>query len=113
MLEQLISTRNKPEPTFCSDDNHADLACRILINTPGSGNTKLLLELLCVSWGMYFVCMPFELGSNDLHMAMTTKLESLHGYFHRVLPTGQEGTVSSQTLLKINRYAARWQFSLV
>jgi hypothetical protein len=41
----------------------------VLINTSGSGKTRLLLEGLCRRWGFYFVARPDSVGtgSGDLH----------------------------------------------
>ncbi|KAF9258692.1 hypothetical protein L218DRAFT_1063149, partial [Marasmius fiardii PR-910] len=45
---------------------------RLLINTPGSGKTRTILEALCHDWGFYFVCRDPEIdhiGSRDLIQA--------------------------------------------
>jgi len=38
---------------------------RILINTAGSGKTRLLLDGLCQRWGFYFAADEREIGSED------------------------------------------------
>ena len=45
---------------------------RVLINTSGSGKTRLLLEGLCRQWGFYFVAKQdtTTIGSNDLWSVM-------------------------------------------
>ncbi|KAL1719917.1 hypothetical protein EV715DRAFT_162445, partial [Schizophyllum commune] len=39
-----------------------------LCNVSGSGKTRLLLEGLCLHWGLYFTCLrdPLSIGSDDL-----------------------------------------------
>jgi hypothetical protein len=38
---------------------------RLLLNTSGSGKTRLLLDGLCHRWGFYFVADENEVGSED------------------------------------------------
>ncbi|KAK7029502.1 hypothetical protein VNI00_014535 [Paramarasmius palmivorus] len=54
----------------------------LLLNTSGSGKTRLLLEGLCLHWGLYFTCANDpSIASNDLFNAM-----------HRGFP--QEGLIT-------------------
>ena len=54
---------------------------RVLINTSGSGKTRLLLEGLCREWGFYFVAKQdtTRIGSNDLWSVMD-ELDDSHDY---------------------------------
>ena len=51
---------------------------KILCNTSGSGKTRLLLEGLCLNWGLYFTAetQPEGVGSEDLEFV----LRSLHDF---------------------------------
>jgi hypothetical protein len=45
--------------------------CSTLINTSGSGKTRILLEGLCHRWGFYYTCLDGDgIGSNDLANAL-------------------------------------------
>jgi hypothetical protein len=54
---------------------------RILINTSGSGKTRLLLEGLCRQWGFYFVAKPNStgIGSHDLWQ-IVSDFSIVHNY---------------------------------
>ena len=59
----------------------------ILVNTSGSGKTRLLLEGLCQSWGFYFTSFVDSslLGSGDIQNAIQTAIPH-DSHFHPVLP---------------------------
>ena len=59
----------------------------ILVNTSGSGKTRLLLEGLCQSWGFYFTSFVDSslLGSGDIQNAIQTTIPH-DSHFHPVLP---------------------------
>lgn len=60
---------------------------RFLVNTSGSGKTRLLLEGLCVNWGFYFTSLVDSslLGSSDVQNSIQTHVPDSSS-FRRVLP---------------------------
>ena len=60
---------------------------RFLVNTSGSGKTRLLLEGLCVNWGFYFTSLVDSslLGSSDVQNSIQTHVPD-SSRFRRVLP---------------------------
>jgi hypothetical protein len=82
--------------------------CRIFVNTSGAGKTRLLLEGLARTWGMYFVCEPMDLGSRDLYFALMTQIESEAG-FKRDLSRVTHELLDLQ--VKINCLIAQRRFS--
>ncbi|KAJ6490770.1 hypothetical protein C8R47DRAFT_459029 [Mycena vitilis] len=67
-------------------DDYQNVKDHILINTSGSGKTRLLLEGLCKNWGLYFTSLvdPHRHGSYDLQNAIIAI--GLHPEFTEVLP---------------------------
>ena len=60
---------------------------RFLVNTSGSGKTRLLLEGLCVNWGFYFTSLVDSslLGSSDVQNSIQTHVPDSSS-FRRILP---------------------------
>ena len=60
---------------------------RFLVNTSGSGKTRLLLEGLCVNWGFYFTSLVDSslLGSSDVQNSIQTHVPDSSKFRH-VLP---------------------------
>ena len=60
---------------------------RFLVNTSGSGKTRLLLEGLCVNWGFYFTSLVDSslLGSSDVQNGIQKHVPESSS-FRRVLP---------------------------
>ena len=60
---------------------------RFLVNTSGSGKTRLLLEGLCENWGFYFTSLVDSslLGSSDVQNSIQTHVPDSSS-FRRVLP---------------------------
>lgn len=80
------------------------------MNTQGSGKTRLVLEALCVRWGLYFVCQKTDYGSSDLHLSVTQRL--FHNiYFQTLLPEASDEEYAIRR--DINHAIATRQASLV
>ncbi|KAJ7171914.1 hypothetical protein C8R46DRAFT_1215790 [Mycena filopes] len=77
----------------------------IVINTSGSGKTRLLLEGLCLFWGLYFTSLvdSHQHGSYDLENAIAAISE--HPGFTEILP--REMSAQHQKQLKQNQTIAR------
>ncbi|KAG6847510.1 hypothetical protein H0H93_007661, partial [Arthromyces matolae] len=58
----------RDEPTDIFYATSTSVKDVILLNTSGSGKTRLVLEGLCRQWGFYFTCKrnPDEVGSSDI-----------------------------------------------
>ncbi|KAJ4492314.1 hypothetical protein C8R41DRAFT_951846, partial [Lentinula lateritia] len=53
---------------------------KIFVNTSGAGKTRLVLEHLCSSWGLYFSCHDdSHVGSEDVPSAMSNIRDALFG----------------------------------
>ncbi|KAJ7108407.1 hypothetical protein C8R43DRAFT_1162224 [Mycena crocata] len=80
----------------------------VLVNTSGSGKTRLLFEGLCREWGLYFTAVKdtSRLGSRDI--SETVDALPQHDNFSSTLPTQSE-ELSEQ--LKINHLEAHRHFS--
>ncbi|KAJ3898795.1 hypothetical protein F5879DRAFT_811985 [Lentinula edodes] len=60
---------------FTKHPNH-----KIFVNTSGAGKTRLVLEHLCSSWGLYFSCHDdSHVGSEDVPSAMSNIRDTLFG----------------------------------
>ncbi|KAJ7141998.1 hypothetical protein C8R46DRAFT_920591 [Mycena filopes] len=66
--------------------NTASIAHQFLINTSGSGKTRLLLEGLCKHWGIYLTAKRDTLdhGSNDMGNIIDTILPDTPGFTERL-----------------------------
>ncbi|KAL0569135.1 hypothetical protein V5O48_012836 [Marasmius crinis-equi] len=64
-----------------------------LLNTSGSGKTRLLYEGLCENWGLYFTSIvdTTYLGSRDLEYAIRSELPRLAGFAQVVIPENFDG----------------------
>ncbi|KAJ3505936.1 hypothetical protein NLJ89_g7152 [Agrocybe chaxingu] len=73
-----------------------------LVNTSGSGKTRLLLEGLCENWGFYFTSLVDSslLGSSDIQNSIQTHVPD-SDKFRRVLPPA--GSAGYDSALKVNR----------
>ena len=82
---------------------------RFLVNTSGSGKTRLLLEGLCENWGFYFTSLVDSslLGSSDVQNSIQTHVPDSH-QFRRILPP--MGSPGYDTALKANRDIANRVF---
>ncbi|KDR71862.1 hypothetical protein GALMADRAFT_281689 [Galerina marginata CBS 339.88] len=76
-----------------------------LVNTSGSGKTRLLLEGLCENWGFYFTSLVDSslLGSSDVQNSIQTHVPDSPGFRHVLPPAGSTGY---QAALKTNREIA-------
>ena len=76
-----------------------------LVNTSGSGKTRLLLEGLCENWGFYFTSLVDSslLGSSDIQNSIQTHVPDAKG-FRRVLPPA--GSAGYDAALRANREIA-------
>lgn len=84
------------------------LYCRFLVNTSGSGKTRLLFEGLCRHWGIYFTSVDDTsgLGSTDL-------LTAFSGRFLSLTPDSFLPDIDSpsfETVLERHRTAAKRTF---
>lgn len=81
---------------------------RFLVNTSGSGKTRLLFEGLCQHWGMYFTSVVDSsgLGSTDLVTMFSRRFRGLTGASY--LPDIQ--SPSFQMVLERHRIAAKRTF---
>ncbi|CAA7263844.1 unnamed protein product [Cyclocybe aegerita] len=73
-----------------------------LVNTSGSGKTRLLLEGLCENWGFYFTSLVDSslLGSSDIQNSIQTHVPD-SDKFRRILPPA--GSAGYGSALKANR----------
>ncbi|KIM37392.1 hypothetical protein M413DRAFT_20297 [Hebeloma cylindrosporum] len=80
-----------------------------LVNTSGSGKTRLLLEGLCENWGFYFTSLVDSslLGSSDVQNSIQTHVPDSPG-FRPVLPPA--GSAGYDVALKANREIASRNF---
>ncbi|KJA20635.1 hypothetical protein HYPSUDRAFT_141950 [Hypholoma sublateritium FD-334 SS-4] len=80
-----------------------------LVNTSGSGKTRLLLEGLCENWGFYFTSLVDSslLGSSDVQNSIQTHVPDSH-QFRRILPP--MGSSGYDAALKANRDIANRVF---
>ncbi|KAG6827376.1 hypothetical protein H0H92_012050 [Tricholoma furcatifolium] len=86
-----------------------------LVNTSGSGKTRLLLEGLCRSWGFYFTSMVDSslLGSTDVQNSIRQYVPDSVG-FRPILPSSDSPQYSQyESLLDQNRLNAKRIFSRV
>jgi len=92
---------------FCFYLKHKTL--RFLVNTSGSGKTRLLLEGLCENWGFYFTSLVDSslLGSSDVQNSIQTHVPDSTG-FRPVLPPA--GSAGYNGALKANREIANRNF---
>ena len=69
---------------------------RFLVNTSGSGKTRLLLEGLCENWGFYFTSLVDSslLGSSDVQNSIQTHVPDSSN-FRRVLPLSSSSVYES------------------
>ncbi|KAF8152550.1 hypothetical protein B0H34DRAFT_663642 [Crassisporium funariophilum] len=76
-----------------------------LVNTSGSGKTRLLLEGLCENWGFYFTSLVDSslLGSSDVQNSIQTHVPDSHKFRHILPPAGSAGY---EAALKANREIA-------
>ena len=76
-----------------------------LVNTSGSGKTRLLLEGLCENWGFYFTSLVDSslLGSSDVQNSIQTHVPDSSS-FRRVLPLSSSS--GYEAALKTNREIA-------
>ncbi|KAF5335766.1 hypothetical protein D9611_009667 [Ephemerocybe angulata] len=76
-----------------------------LVNTSGSGKTRLLLEGLCQNWGFYFTSLIDSslLGSSDVQNAINTRISDSPN-FHPHLPPA--GSPTYEASLERNRKIA-------
>ena len=59
--------------SFCGGTFHISCIFRLLINTVGSGKSRILLEGLCRHWGFYFVAARSSIvGSSDFFTTFST-----------------------------------------
>ncbi|KAH9475550.1 hypothetical protein JR316_0012665 [Psilocybe cubensis] len=80
-----------------------------LVNTSGSGKTRLLLEGLCENWGFYFTSLVDSslLGSSDVQNSIQTHVPD-SPRFRSVLPP--PGSAGYESALKTNREIANRLF---
>jgi hypothetical protein len=80
-----------------------------LVNTSGSGKTRLLLEGLCENWGFYFTSLidSSMLGSSDVQNAIRTRVPD-SPTFHPNLPPA--GSATYEASLDANRKIANRVF---
>ena len=78
---------------------------RFLVNTSGSGKTRLLLEGLCANWGLYFTSDqdPSYIGSCDVKNGIEKYLPASRHFSPNLPPPANSGHVNS---LEKNRAAA-------
>lgn len=76
-----------------------------LVNTSGSGKTRLLLEGLCENWGFYFTSLidSSMLGSSDVQNAITTRIPDSPNFHYHLPPAGSP---AYETSLESNRKVA-------
>ncbi|KAF8970889.1 hypothetical protein BDZ97DRAFT_1694140 [Flammula alnicola] len=76
-----------------------------LVNTSGSGKTRLLLEGLCENWGFYFTSLVDSslLGSSDVQNSIQTHVPDSPKFRHILPPAGSAGY---EAALKANREIA-------
>ncbi|KAF6752402.1 hypothetical protein DFP72DRAFT_904796, partial [Ephemerocybe angulata] len=88
-----------PSNHTCVDSSH------FLVNTSGSGKTRLLLEGLCQNWGFYFTSLIDSslLGSSDVQNAINTRISDSPN-FHPHLPPA--GSPTYEASLERNRKIA-------
>ncbi|KAL0574224.1 hypothetical protein V5O48_007721 [Marasmius crinis-equi] len=70
-----------------------------LLNTSGSGKTRLLYEGLCENWGLYFTSVvdTTYLGRRDMEFAIETQLPYSHGFVGVVIPKNyDDGELAKQ-----------------
>lgn len=82
---------------------------RFLVNTSGSGKTRLLYEGLCQNWGFYFTSIldVNGLGSCDIQACLAEDLPKSNGFLDR-LPS--RNSLAYSALLETNVKAARRRF---
>jgi len=82
---------------------------RFLVNTSGSGKTRLLFEGLCENWGFYFTSLVDSslLGSSDVQKSIQTHVPDSPG-FRPVLPPS--GSAGYDGALRANRVIASRNF---
>ena len=78
---------------------------RFLVNTSGSGKTRLLLEGLCENWGFYFTSLVDSslLGSSDVQNSIQTHVPDSSS-FRRILPLSSAS--GYEAALRANREIA-------
>ncbi|KAG5652567.1 hypothetical protein H0H81_004576 [Sphagnurus paluster] len=83
---------------------------KFLVNTSGSGKTRLLLEGLCDNWGFYFTSLVDSslLGSSDVQNSIRSYIPDSPG-FKSTLPT--MGSPQYESALTRNRLNAHRTFS--
>ncbi|EAU81607.2 hypothetical protein CC1G_02623 [Coprinopsis cinerea okayama7 len=83
-----------------------------LVNTSGSGKTRILLEGLCQNWGFYFTSLVDSslLGSTDVQNAISTHVPDTPGFRAELPPAG---TKTYEDSLKRNRQIASRVFRQV
>ncbi len=72
---------------------------RFLVNTSGSGKTRLLLEGLCENWGFYFTSLVDSsyLGSSDVQNSIETHIPDAKLFRKNLPPPGSPGYDASLT----------------
>ncbi|KAJ7113002.1 hypothetical protein C8R44DRAFT_882038 [Mycena epipterygia] len=105
-LEKDPRFHDRLEEIFQSDSR----SHKFLVNTSGSGKTRLLLEGLCKHWGIYFTAKRDTLhhGSHDMQNIIDTVLLSTPGFSECLSESLPE---NFQRDLELNRQIARGHFS--
>uniref|UniRef100_A0A0W0FF36 Uncharacterized protein n=1 Tax=Moniliophthora roreri TaxID=221103 RepID=A0A0W0FF36_MONRR len=82
-----------------------------LLNTSGSGKTRLLFEGLCDHWGLYFTCHIDSglLGSADVQVTMVDRLDTRSAFveFPALLPESDAARAISVNIQLARRYSGR------
>ncbi|KAH6879719.1 hypothetical protein BKA70DRAFT_1207313 [Coprinopsis sp. MPI-PUGE-AT-0042] len=83
-----------------------------LVNTSGSGKTRILLEGLCRHWGFYFTSLVDSslLGSSDVENAISSHIPDSPGFRANLPPAG---TPAYENALRTNRQLASRVFRQV
>ncbi|KAJ6472329.1 hypothetical protein C8R47DRAFT_1221831 [Mycena vitilis] len=70
----------------------------LVLNTSGSGKTKLMLEGLCKYWGFYFTCRvdAFGHGSTDLQNTITSRIAEDEAFRQTLPPSNPLRTAVAQ-----------------
>ncbi|ESK91821.1 hypothetical protein Moror_10547 [Moniliophthora roreri MCA 2997] len=82
-----------------------------LLNTSGSGKTRLLFEGLCDHWGLYLTCHVDSglLGSADVQVTMVDRLDTRSAFveFPTLLPESDAARAISVNIQLARRYSGR------
>ncbi|KAJ7458032.1 hypothetical protein B0H11DRAFT_1738165 [Mycena galericulata] len=109
-FEQNPGLRKRVHKIFPRDPR----AHTFLVNTSGSGKTRLMLEGLCLRWGFYFASVVDSngLGSSDIYNAIVSIVPNSPGFL-KELPSRQAGGELTAHMLALsqNRVIAGKRFA--